>query len=286
MSRPDLSYDFAAMVAETRYEDLPEERDRGREEKHPRHARRDPRGQRRGACGARRGGAGARERRHSGKHGSRFGSRVPAVMAGVRQRRDGALPGLRRPRAGRPPPEQLDRACCAGSGRARGGVSGRELIAAVAAGQDMFLRLRRNVEWKQDWHLTTVSRRVSAAAAARCRVLGLDADAPWTRSASPACSPVAPWNWHMASAATCEACTPASAPRARCSPRCWRRKGPQASAACSRARPACSMCTSRASTIARRCSRAWEASSAAAPSSTSRGRPAAPPMASSMPRWA
>lgn len=52
-------------------------------------------------------------------------------------------------------------------------VSGKELIAATAIGQDIFLRLRRNVEWKQDWHLTTIVG-VFAAAAAGARVMGLN----------------------------------------------------------------------------------------------------------------
>lgn len=47
-----------------------------------------------------------------------------------------------------------------------GGISGREMITAVATGQDMFLRLRRNVGWKQDWHLTTVLGVFSATASA------------------------------------------------------------------------------------------------------------------------
>ena len=35
----------------------------------------------------------------------------------------------------------------------QGGVSGRELITAVAAGQDMSMRIRRNVESRLDWHI-------------------------------------------------------------------------------------------------------------------------------------
>ena len=42
----------------------------------------------------------------------------------------------------------------------RGGVSGRDLIAAVAAGQDLFARLRRNVRWRKDWNLSTVDGRL------------------------------------------------------------------------------------------------------------------------------
>lgn len=56
-----------------------------------------------------------------------------------------------------------------------GGVSGREMVVATALGQDMFLRLRRNVTWKQDWHLTTIVGVYSAAASA-ARVMGLDHD--------------------------------------------------------------------------------------------------------------
>lgn len=56
----------------------------------------------------------------------------------------------------------------------RGGVSGREMIAAVAAGQDIFARLRCNVAWKKDWNLSTVLA-VYAATAAGARVAGLTA---------------------------------------------------------------------------------------------------------------
>ncbi|MCX5326926.1 MmgE/PrpD family protein [Streptomyces sp. NBC_00120] len=53
-----------------------------------------------------------------------------------------------------------------------GGVPGADLIAAVAAGQDLFARLRRNVGWRKDWNLSTVLG-VFAATAAAGRVLGL-----------------------------------------------------------------------------------------------------------------
>ena len=56
----------------------------------------------------------------------------------------------------------------------RGGVTGREMIAAVAAGQDIFARLRCNVVWKKDWNLSTVLA-VYAATAAGGRVAGLPA---------------------------------------------------------------------------------------------------------------
>jgi len=56
----------------------------------------------------------------------------------------------------------------------RGGVTGRELIAAVAIGQDIFARLRRHVGWKKDWNLSTVLA-VFAATASACRVMELSA---------------------------------------------------------------------------------------------------------------
>lgn len=56
----------------------------------------------------------------------------------------------------------------------RGGVSGREMIAAIAVGQDMFNRLRRFVDWKKDWFFTTTMGVFSATAAAG-RILGLPA---------------------------------------------------------------------------------------------------------------
>lgn len=49
---------------------------------------------------------------------------------------------------------------------ARGGVSGKEMIAAVAASQDLFVRLRCNVGWRQDWNLSNVLGSISAAGAA------------------------------------------------------------------------------------------------------------------------
>lgn len=54
----------------------------------------------------------------------------------------------------------------------QGGVSGRDLLTAVALGQDLFARLRCNVGWRQDWNLSSVVGVFSAAAAAS-RVLGL-----------------------------------------------------------------------------------------------------------------
>lgn len=56
----------------------------------------------------------------------------------------------------------------------RKGVTGRELITAVAIGQDIFARLRCNVGWKKDWNLSTVLA-VFAATAAAARIAGLPA---------------------------------------------------------------------------------------------------------------
>ena len=48
----------------------------------------------------------------------------------------------------------------------KGKVSGRELITSVALGQDLFVRLRCNVGWRQDWNLSSVVGAFSGAAAA------------------------------------------------------------------------------------------------------------------------
>ena len=53
-----------------------------------------------------------------------------------------------------------------------GGVSGRQMILAIALGQDMFIRLRCNVGWRQDWNLSPVVGVFSATMAAS-RILGL-----------------------------------------------------------------------------------------------------------------
>ena len=54
----------------------------------------------------------------------------------------------------------------------RGGISGSELVTAVAVGQDIFARLRCHVGWRKDWNLSSVFG-VLAAAAAASRVIGL-----------------------------------------------------------------------------------------------------------------
>lgn len=55
----------------------------------------------------------------------------------------------------------------------RGNVTGAEFITALAIGQDIFARLRKNVVWNQDWFMTPVIG-VFAGAAACAKLLGLD----------------------------------------------------------------------------------------------------------------
>lgn len=56
----------------------------------------------------------------------------------------------------------------------RGNVSGRDLITALAVGQDIFARLRRNVVWRKDWNPGPVLG-VFAATAAAARILHMPA---------------------------------------------------------------------------------------------------------------
>jgi 2-methylcitrate dehydratase PrpD len=56
----------------------------------------------------------------------------------------------------------------------KGGVTGEDFITALAVGQDLFARLRKNVAWKQDWFLTPVVGTLASAAAC-AKLLGLDA---------------------------------------------------------------------------------------------------------------
>lgn len=102
-----------------------------------------------------------------------FGGRAPAVMAAFA---NGAMAHCLdfddHAPEGHHPSSSIVPAVFALAER-RGGVSGQELITAVAAGQDMFMRIRRNVESRLDWHITTVVGVFSATAAA-ARLLGLD----------------------------------------------------------------------------------------------------------------
>ena len=55
-----------------------------------------------------------------------------------------------------------------------GGVSGKKIITAVAIGQDLFARLRCNVGWNQNWNLSSMVGAFSATASA-AHILGLSA---------------------------------------------------------------------------------------------------------------
>jgi 2-methylcitrate dehydratase PrpD len=57
----------------------------------------------------------------------------------------------------------------------RGGVTGRELLTAVAIGQDLFNRMRVSIDWRKDWNFSTVGGVFSATAAAAA-VLRLPAE--------------------------------------------------------------------------------------------------------------
>ncbi|TAL93207.1 MAG: MmgE/PrpD family protein [Paraburkholderia sp.] len=48
----------------------------------------------------------------------------------------------------------------------KGKISGRDLVTSVALGQDLFVRMRCNVGWRQDWNLSSVVGAFSGAAAA------------------------------------------------------------------------------------------------------------------------
>lgn len=55
----------------------------------------------------------------------------------------------------------------------QGGVSGKDMIAAIAAGQDIFARLLRFTGWKKDWNFSTAMG-VFAGTAAAARVMGFE----------------------------------------------------------------------------------------------------------------
>ena len=57
----------------------------------------------------------------------------------------------------------------------KGGVTGEELLAAVAIGQELFIRLRCNVGWHMDWNLSSVVGVYSGVGACGA-LLGLDAE--------------------------------------------------------------------------------------------------------------
>ncbi len=57
----------------------------------------------------------------------------------------------------------------------QGNISGKDMIAAVAAGQDLFNRLRLHVDWRKDWNFSTAMG-VYSATAATAYLLGLSRD--------------------------------------------------------------------------------------------------------------
>jgi 2-methylcitrate dehydratase PrpD len=173
MSIPaDLSQDFATMVANTEYENLPASAIEGAKK-----SILDTIGVILGASGVEpavrnvvelvREAGGTPESSVLG-----FGGRAPALWASFA---NGAMAHCLdfddHAPEGHHPSSSIVPAVLALAERA-GGVSGREVIAAVAAGQEVFLRLRRNVESRRDWHLTTILG-VFGAAAAAARVLRL-----------------------------------------------------------------------------------------------------------------
>jgi 2-methylcitrate dehydratase PrpD len=174
-SMTDLSQDFATFVAGTRYDDLPADAVDGAKK-----SILDTLGVILAATGVEPAVRGVNElvRESGGAPESSllgFGGRAPALMAAFH---NGAMAHCLdfddHAPEGHHPSSSIVPAAFALAER-QGGVSGRELIAAVAAAQDLFLRLRRNVPSRQDWHLTTVLGVFSATAAA-ARVIGLPAD--------------------------------------------------------------------------------------------------------------
>lgn len=173
--RPDIANDFAQVVACTRYEDIPEAaRERAKQ------SILDTIGVILAASSLEPAVVPAVELAMEG--GGRteatvlgFGRRIPAMMAAFANGLmahcldfDDHAPEGHHPSTSIIPP-------CFALAERRGGVPGKEMIVATAIGQDLFLRLRRNVGWRQDWHLTTVCGAFSGTAAA-ARVLGLNKD--------------------------------------------------------------------------------------------------------------
>ena len=168
----DLSSDFAAFAVDTLYDDIPDEaRDTAKK------SLLDTLGVIIAASGLEPAVAPVAELavESGGREESTilgFGGRVPALMASfVNGAMAHCLDFDDHAPEGHHPSSSIVPATLAIAERI-GGVPGKELIAAIAIGQDMFLRLRRNVGWKQDWHLTTVVGVFSATAACG-RVLGL-----------------------------------------------------------------------------------------------------------------
>ncbi|UIL26891.1 MmgE/PrpD family protein [Rhizobium leguminosarum] len=144
----------------------------GGKEEHPGHARRHPGRQRYGTGGP---GDGEIVAETGGRPDCTvlgFGGKAPALMAAMA---NGALAHCLdyddQTPWGQHTASSIVPAVFAVAER-KGGVHGKDLIAAVAAGRDIFARLRCNVGWNKDWNLSTVLA-VFAAAASASRVMGL-----------------------------------------------------------------------------------------------------------------
>lgn len=166
MTQKDLSHHFAKMVAETKYETLPETAIEGAKK-----SILDTIGVILGASGVEPAVRGVVDivREAGGTPESSvmgFGIKAPALWASFA---NGAMAHCLdfddHAPEGHHPSSSIVPAVLALAERA-GGVSGKELIAAVAAGQEVFMRLRRNVESRKDWHLTTILGVFGATAAA------------------------------------------------------------------------------------------------------------------------
>jgi 2-methylcitrate dehydratase PrpD len=171
-TQTDLSYDFADFVINTRYSDLPADAIDAAKK-----SILDTLGVILAASGVEPAVRGVANliRESGGRPESTvlgFGGRVPAMMAAfVNGAMAHCLDFDDHAPEGHHPSSSIVPAAFAVAER-KGGISGRDMIAAVAAGQELFLRLRRNVQWSQDWHLTTVLGVFSAAATAG-RILDL-----------------------------------------------------------------------------------------------------------------
>ena len=105
-----------------------------------------------------------------------------------------------------------------------GGVSGRDLITAVAVGQDLFTRLRLHTGWRKDWMLSSVGGVFAGAAA--CSASSVSTlTRPRRRSALPASSPRACTKSWRGREAISAASMPASRPRGRSFRRSWPNAG-------------------------------------------------------------
>lgn len=162
----DLSHDFAQFISSARYEDLPPEAIEGAKK-----SILDTVGVILAATGVEPAVKGVYElvQEAGGTPQSTlmgFGGKAPALWAAFH---NGALAHCLdfddHAPEGHHPSSSIVPAVLALAER-EGGVCGKDLITAVAVGQDMFLRMRRAVASRLDWHITTVIGVFSAAAAA------------------------------------------------------------------------------------------------------------------------